>query len=247
MTWTEYWNEDTTVYVNDRHRRVHYRDVARDILAVLPAPGARVVDYGCGDALSADAVADECAHLYLCDSAPRVRKRLAGRYCERTDISVVSPEQFEALGHGSIDVIVANSVVQYLSLQQFHQFLKIAREKLAGAGLLVLGDIVPRDLGMAADAAELLKFARAHGFLLPAAAGLVRSFFSDYRRMRAKFGLLRFDEDQIVAMLNRAGFRAIRHPNLGHNTQRMTFIAWPGAIEAASAPEAELTEAMTAH
>lgn len=226
MSWLAYWNDKTTVYVSDRHRRVHYQTVARDIAAALPGSGARVVDYGCGEALSAGLVAERCRQLYLCDGADSVRARLAERYAGRPDIGVISPQQFEQLPDGSIDLIVANSVVQYLSMLELQLLLALARRKLRPGGELLLADIIPRSVGPLTDAVALLKFAAANGFLLAAGAGLARSFFSDYRRVRGQLGLLRFDESEIVELLQRSGFAARRrYPNLGHNQRRMALTA----------------------
>jgi SAM-dependent methyltransferase len=236
VTWAEYWNGETTVYVNARHRRVHYERVAHDVLRYLPGPAARIVDYGCGEALSADRVAEACAHLALCDSAPKVRERLAQRYAGRDDIGVIAPEEFEGLPAGTVDMILVNSVVQYLSDAELARLLAVARDKLAPGGRLVLADVIPRHVGPLRDAAELLEFARANGFLVSAVAGLVRSYFSSYRRNREQFGLLRFEEDEIIALLQQAGFAAQRaHPNIGHNTRRMTVLAVPVSAEAAVA------------
>ena len=225
MTWTEYWNGETTIYVNARHKAVHYEAVARDIVACLPGPDARVVDYGCGEALSAHLVADACGHLYLCESSESTRQRLAARK-GRADIDVISPHQFEQLPPGSVDVIVANSVVQYLSVSELKHLLAVARDKLSHEGRLVLADVIPRHIGMVRDVAELLKFAAANGFLLAAGAGLVRSYFSNYRQVRQQLGLLQFDEAEILGLLGQSGFVAHRRkPNIGHNAHRMTFVA----------------------
>ncbi len=245
VTWAEYWNGETTIYVNARHRSVHYDVVARDVLHYLPGPGARVVDYGCGEALSAHRVADACAHLYLCDAAPKVRDRLAARYAGRPNIGVIGPEQFEQLPPGTIDMIVVNSVVQYLSAGELARLLAIARDKLNPVGRLLLADVIPRQVGPLRDAAELLKFAKANGFLLSAAAGLVRSYFSSYRRKRERFGLLRLDETEIIGLLAQSGFVARRtYPNVGHNVQRMTLLAVPASAETAARP---LPEGDAAH
>jgi trans-aconitate methyltransferase len=226
VTWTEYWNGETTIYVNARHKAVHYEAVARDIVACLPGPAVRVVDYGCGEALSAHLVADACAHLYLCESSESTRQRLAARTEGRADIDVISPHQFEQLPPGSVDVIVANSVVQYLSASELTHLLAVSRDKLSREGRLVIADVIPRHIGMVRDVAELLKFAAANGFLLAAGAGLVRSYFSNYRQVRQQLGLLQFDEAEILGLLEQSGFVAHRRtPNMGHNARRMTFVA----------------------
>ncbi len=92
----------------------------------------------------------------------------------------------------------------------------------------MLADIIPRHVGAITDAAQLLRFAAANGFFFAAATGLVRSFFSKYRRVRATLGLLQLDESEVFRMLEQSGFIAHRHhPNIGHNQKRMAFVASP--------------------
>jgi len=62
--WLAFWNGSHPIYVNARHKDVHYRLIAKAIAALVPRPDARVLDYGCGEALHADAVA---ARLNLLD------------------------------------------------------------------------------------------------------------------------------------------------------------------------------------
>jgi hypothetical protein len=58
--------------------------------------------------------------------------------------------------------------------------------------------------------------------------GLVRTVFSDYRKLRAKAGLTFYDERSMVTKLAAAGFTAQRATrNIGHNQIRMTFRARP--------------------
>jgi hypothetical protein len=228
VNWAEYWNGETTLYANARHRRVHYETVARDIIGHLPAPDARVVDYGCGDTLAADRVARCCGHLHLCDGSPRVREMLNARYAGERNITVISPQQFEQFSARAIDMIVANSVVQYLSAAEFSHLLVLSREKLSLGGRLVLADIIPHGVGPLQDALELMKFASTNGFVLSAAAGLVRSYFSNYRQIRERSGFLQFEEREMLNVLEQSGFAAHRHyPNMGHNGRRMSFVASP--------------------
>lgn len=225
MSWTEYWNKETTVYVNDRHKRVHYERIAQDVRRLVPSPTARVVDYGCGEASSAEQIAAACGQLMLCDSAETVRSRLAARYADRANIDVISPEAFEALPAGSIDMIVVNSVVQYLSRAEFGRLLRVWAGKLKPGGQLVLADIVPPDVSPYADAFQLLKFAAANGFATAALVGLVRSYISDYRKVRERLGFLQLSEAEVLRAMTEAGLTPRRHaPNIGHNARRMTFV-----------------------
>lgn len=226
LRWIDFWNGETTIYVNSRHRAAHYRQVAEGILRQVPGDKARVLDYGCGRALSAELVADGCAHLYLCDGAESVRTALSEQFRDRRDVSVLASAEISSIPDGSIDLLVVNSVVQYLSLDEFRDALTLWGRKLSVGGTLLLADIIPPGRGALADAAALLNFAARNGFLFAAGAGLVRTFFSDYRRVRSRLGIRMFDETGMIELLKSRGFAARRHfPNLGHNAGRMAFVA----------------------
>lgn len=225
MNWIEFWDGKPTIYANARHEAAHYRQIAEDIAALLPGPFARVLDYGCGAALSAGRVADACAHLYLCDASANVRAGLSARLGHRADVTVLAPDALGAVPDGSLDLIVANSVIQYLPAEALREALSLWRVKLSDQGKLLVADVVPPGQSPLGDAAALLRFAAANGFFLAACAGLVKTFFSDYRKLRSQLGFQVFDEQAMIALLTQAGFAARRHvPNLGHNPARMAFI-----------------------
>jgi SAM-dependent methyltransferase len=226
--WIAFWDSKHSIYVNARHRDVHYRTIAEHIRAYLP-PDATVLDYGCGEALSADLVAGAARRLILCDAAPTVRAGLAARYAGRPSIEVRSPDEVAGLPSGSLDVVVMHSVAQYLTPAELDARLALFRRLLRADGLLILGDIIPPDVSAATDAMALLRFAGANGFFLAAMFGLVRTVaLTDYMRLRTNLGLTRYGETEIVARLEAAGFSARRAPeNIGHNPARMTFLARP--------------------
>lgn len=237
MTWRDFWNGETTIYVSDRHREIHYRRVAEDIIAMLPDEESRVLDFGCGEALSAGLIAGSCRSLVLCDAAATVRDKVRARTREVANARVVTPEAIEAMPDGAFDLIVANSVIQYLARDELEGWLATWRRVLSPSGRLVLGDVVPRRVGPLVDAAALLRFSAEHGFLLAAAGGLVRTALSDYRRKRAKLGLLQLDEREIIEIAQSKGLRAARSGrNLGHNPARLTIVAQPVPVVATDAP-----------
>jgi SAM-dependent methyltransferase len=227
-SWRDFWNRDTPIYAGERHKILHYRLLARDIAALIPSPEATVLDHGSGEALSADRVAAKCRLLYLCDAAPLVRERLTERFRDYPRIAVIAPEELEDLDDESLDLVVANSLVQYLSLEELRSCLGLWRDKLKRDGRLVLADVIPHDLGALTDARALLAFAWKGGFIRRAALGLAHTALSDYRRLRNELGLARYDEGEMIDILRSSGFSAERRrPNLGHNQARMTFVARP--------------------
>lgn len=225
MSWRDYWNADTPIYVSDRHKVLHYGLVARDVAALVPGSDAAVLDHGCGEALGAGRVAAACRRLYLCDGAPLVRERLRERFRSEPKIAVIAPEELDGLPDSSLDLVVANSLLQYLSVEELDGLLGLWRVKLAGRGTLVLADVLPPELSPLDDVRALLGFAWQGGFLRAAVAGLVRTAFSDYRTLRAELGLTHHSEAEMRELLAARGFAAERRPNLGHNPKRMAFAA----------------------
>jgi ubiquinone/menaquinone biosynthesis C-methylase UbiE len=225
MNWRDYWNQDTPIYSGERHKLLHYKRVASDIIGHIPSRDAVVLDYGCGEALFADQVAAKCAKLYLSDAAPLVRKRLQAKFGTNERIAILSPDQVASIADASLDLIVVNSLLQYLSLDELRGLLKLWRTKLKSGGQLVIADVIPPDVSPITDARALLSFAWHGGFLRSALMGLARTAVSEYRKIREEIGLAQYSEDEMVDILQDAGFTPERAGrNFGHNQARMTFI-----------------------
>ena len=231
MDWISFYDfKHSVIYVNARHRDVHYRTIALDIRGHVPSPTAAVLDYGCGEATSADLVADACAQLVLVEAAPNVRASLTMRYAGHPKIAVIAAEQAAALPRASFDLVVMHSVAQYLTQSEFDRLLATFRSLLKLDGLFILGDIVPPHFAAPAAALSLLRFGAANGFFWAAAFGLVRIFASDYLRLKKTAGLSHYSEAAMLERLRKAGLKAERAKrNIGHNQHRMTFLCRPSA------------------
>lgn len=225
-SWVDFWNRDSAIYVSERHKTLHYRGVARDIAELITVPGARILDHGSGEATSADIVAARCAMLYLCDAAPNTRAKIATQFAGNSRIKPVAPEDVALLDDGSLDLIVANSLLQYLTSDALDGLLETWKAKLKPGGRLVLADVIPPNVSPVTDAAALLKFAGEGGFLGAAVVGLARTFFSDYRKLRGELGISTHSEAAILNRLANHGFSGRRlAKNIGHNPARMSFEA----------------------
>ena len=226
MNWREFWSGEHSIYVNARHRALHYDLLAKHIAALVPSPDAVLLDYGCGEALAADSVVRKCRSLMLFDAAPNVQDRLRRRFSGNERIIVLTAEALNALEPPSLDMIVCTSVLQYLGVDEFEAVLETWYELLRSNGRLVVADIVPPGLGALADAKALLQFAFEGGFFFPAVWGLARTLFSNYRKLRDEIGLSTYSEADMFELLSRYGFAPERaEHNIGHNRASMTFIA----------------------
>jgi ubiquinone/menaquinone biosynthesis C-methylase UbiE len=224
--WIDYYDSTHTIYASKLHRNLHFELIARDIIGYISSPDAVVLDYACGEALSAARVADACGKLYLAEPAPGVRGRLIARFAPNTKIRVRSLEDLRKTDAKSIDLAIMNSVAQYMTPAELDAAFGTIKRLLKPGGRLILGDILRPEVGMPKDVLALLRFAATHGFLRDALIGLISTALSDYRQLRAKVGLQRYSEAEITAKLAASGFSASRaHVNIGHNPWRMTFVA----------------------
>jgi ubiquinone/menaquinone biosynthesis C-methylase UbiE len=232
MNWREYFQKDVSLYVNARHKTLHHQQLLSDyinLFKTLNVPqDAFMLDYGCGETLTARELV-QCGHaLWLYDPSTHVQSMLQVLYGSENKITVMTPQALESAADASIDVMLATSVIQYLSLSEQEQMLKLAHRLLKPTGKLILADVIPPSNTMMKDTTALLRFAWQGGFLIAAILGLIRTYFSDYRRLRSTLGLTTLSENDTLTSLQHAGFNAHRHlKNIGHNQKRMTFVATP--------------------
>jgi ubiquinone/menaquinone biosynthesis C-methylase UbiE len=224
--WIDYYDSTHTIYASKLHRDLHFQLVAKDIISFIPSPDAVVLDYACGEALSAARVAEACGRQFLAEPAPGVRGRLIARFAPNMKIKVRSLDDLRNMDEKSIDLVIMNSVAQYMTPHELALAFATIRRLLKPGGRLVVGDILRPEVGMARDVIALLRFAKACGFLRDALIGLVSTALSDYRHLRSRVGLQRYSEADMLARLTAAGFSASRVDfNIGHNPWRMTFVA----------------------
>jgi SAM-dependent methyltransferase len=225
--WLAFWDSAHSIYVNARHKNVHYRLIAEQIAALVPNPRARVLDYGSGEALHAHLVAAVAGELLLCEGAPRVRAGIATRFAGDANIRALSPEAVACLPDHTLDLVVLHSVAQYLAPAETDALFRLFRRLMKSDGLLVVSDIIPPDVAAWTDARALLRLGAANEFFLAALFGLGRTLLSNYWRLRTRFGLTRYTEADMIKKLADAGFTAQRAANIGHNDARMGFHARP--------------------
>jgi len=226
--WRSFWDSNHSIYVNARHKDVHYREIAEGIATYVPGPNARVLDYGCGEALHADLVAAAAGEVYLSDSAATVRAQMAARFADNPRIKVLAPEKVEHLPSQTFDLIVSNSVVQYLTAAELDRLLALWRRLLKPDGALIVADVIPPDVGTISDVTALLRYAARNRFLLAAVLGLARTAISPYRKLRSQLGIAQYTEAEFRQKLVAAGFSVERlSRNLEHNPARMSFRAKP--------------------
>jgi SAM-dependent methyltransferase len=226
--WQAFWSGSHRIYVNDRHLAAHYAQIADDLIALFPNRRGVLLDWGCGDALASPRLAAAGFAVALYDAVPAVQARVAQRFAGASGITVLDDAGYAALPARSVDVLLVNSVLQYLPRDALATLLPRFRTLLKPDGVLLLADVIPPDAGMLADIAALLRAGARHGFLLAALGGMAATFFSDYRKLRREIGLTTWSEPEILALLRAHRFiaeRVVR--NIGFSPQRMLIRAVP--------------------
>jgi ubiquinone/menaquinone biosynthesis C-methylase UbiE len=225
-TWIEFWDSDNGIYVNARHKAAHAKLVLRHILNHVTSPDMHVLDYGCGEATYAVELAGRCRSLTLVDAAPSVVRDLRQRLEGIAGIQVMTPETLATSPAASHDLVVVNSVLQYLDPAMTAAALSEIKRVLRQDGRVIIADVVPPGSGKLRDALALLQFGLQAGFFFAALVRLVRLALSNYSRIQSEFGFSRYTEAEFLALLQGHGFIARRiHPNFGHNQNRLCFEA----------------------
>src|SRR5215813_11101339 len=170
--WIDYYDSTHTIYASKRHRDLHFEIIARDIIGYISSRDAVVLDYSCGEALSAGEVANACGKLILAEPAPGVRGRLIARFAPNTKVRVRSLEDVKKMAENSIDLVVMISVAQYMTPGELDAAFAVVRRILKPGGRFVLGDILRPEVGMIRDVLALLQFAWTNGFFKDALIGL---------------------------------------------------------------------------
>jgi SAM-dependent methyltransferase len=232
-SWLEFWNAPNAIYVSERHRQAHYAKVLSGIGRVMPAGDAAVVlDWGCGDALAANDLAQTCRMLLLYDRADCTRRRLLANYAGSPKIHVLDDAELDAVAPASIDLIIVNSVVQYLDRRQFAEALQLFHRLLKSDGALLLGDIIAPDTPLIGHVATFLRFAWQNGFFVAAIIGLARNFVSPYRKLRRDAGYACYAQIQMLGLLDDNGFAGERlASNIAVGQLRSSYLARKSSAE----------------
>jgi SAM-dependent methyltransferase len=157
---------------------------------------ARVLDFGCGFGFVAEALAPKVGELFVWDSSAnmlRCTQRLVAG-CRNVRVLDLSDPQTVPCDL-RFDLIVVNSVVQYMSLDEFSVSLACWRTLVAPGGRIVISDLIPRNHHAISDVMDMLRFSARRGILGDAILWAFRKL-GRYRRVRrvSSFGGIGLEE-----------------------------------------------------
>ena len=205
---------------------MHSEKILNDIGCWIPSSDCAILDYGCGEALYATGLLAKCSHLTLVDTSQNTRTQIKSRLNNSDNVKILSPEDCASLKNDSIDLIVANSVFQYLNQDQTLFTIQLFHRVLKHDGKVIIADIIPLNSSVLSDSFNLLKLGYRNQFFLASIFGLFKTFFSDYRILRNSLGLTNYSSDDLIYFLTQNGFKGkLEVKNFGHNKNRLCFSA----------------------
>lgn len=167
--WVTYWDELPEGRLLFRPESEEY---VRNLLTVFPIDErTRILDFGCGYGAIAEALAEQASVVCLWDAAESMRRTAVERLADRPNVRGVDLERENP---GQFDLILVNSVVQYMTPDELRGWLRRWRTMLAPDGCVVLSDLIPPRHSTLADLRSLLFFSLRRGYLLEAVRNVLR-------------------------------------------------------------------------
>ncbi len=142
----------------------------------------RVLDFGCGFGIITALVARSVREVCAWDATPSMRAWAQRNSADCPNVQIIDAESDPRLSGDAepYDLILVNSVIQYMRPPERRAWLRRWRALLAPRGTVVLSDLVSPRHRMWHDVASLWRFYERHGRLTDA----LRQRLGDLRRYR---------------------------------------------------------------
>jgi SAM-dependent methyltransferase len=186
---------------------------------------ARVLDFGCGFGFVAEMLAPHVGELFLWDASANMRRRARLNVAGRQNIRLLDLSDPKSLPDElQFELILVNSVVQYMNLEEFSAWLLRWRSMLAPGGRIVVSDLIPPNYPALRDVPDLLSFSARRGFLVCAVWQALREI-GRYWKVRRFRPLSRIGLEELSKLGKDAGLAASYLPvNLTHFRTRLTAV-----------------------
>lgn len=223
---------DWAAYCNGVNDKRIFADEAGDHVArlreVVPLRATDVVlDFGCGFGYVLVLLARHVGRVAYWDAAANVLRRAGDRVAHLPHVEMVDLAEGRPAPDRIYDLVLVNSVVQYMQRAELAGWLARWRSMLRDDGRLVVSDVPTPDLSTWEELTDMLAFAERRGFLWAA----VRDGFREagrYARTRRRLSLLCLTPDELAALAMEAGLSPELLPaNLTHRSGRFSMLLRP--------------------
>lgn len=222
LAWTTYYDELAIAGTFDLFEREADFFVSRLCDAFSIDSDTVVIDFGCGFGAVAERLAARGAQLRFWDSSVIMRLKASQRLAALPQASLLDLSDPGQGPRGEADLVIVNSVAQYMTLEELVSWLQRWRTMLKPGGAIVLSDIVSPGSTLFTEVRESLRFAARQHILWRTVPRLIRESVR-YTRWRNALELLRLDQSDLSRMAKEAGLKADKRPqNLTFRSNRWT-------------------------
>ena len=190
----------------------------------------RVLDFGCGFGSVVALLAPLVSEVWWWDRSPTMRAATRRMTSEFHNARLYDLSASPLLGdktdrpEGTFDLILVNSVVQYMTPAELWRWIERWRDLVAPNGQIVLSDLIPQQHGRLSDMIDLFRFAARHGSPFRAARQAIGDV-GGYRRASRAAPLVRVGTRDLTQHATDAGLETKVLPrNLTHFTKRWTAV-----------------------
>ena len=174
-----------------------------------------ILDYGSGSGEIALQLKNEKNNIICYEPIPHMFNKLKSNLCE--DFFLIN--DLKNINR-KIDMVIINSVLQYVEKKQFEDDLKEIKSKV-----LIISDIIPYDYSRWFDLYHSLKFSLKNKFLTLYCIHVYKQIFTNFSfHYNPKY--TKYSKDEIVFILNKLGYQVKFVDNLGINFRRFSLIAY---------------------
>lgn len=227
-SWRTYW-EVPAISTQQREHQVQSRYYLRKLEAAISlSPEMRVLDFGCGFGFVAEGLSEKVSEVLLWDASSNMRSQAQHLNAARANVRLIDLSTEKALAQSlSLDLILVNSVIQYMGSEEFSTWLTCWRNMLASNGRIVLSDLIPlASPPRLLEMYEAFVFNVRHGLL---GHLLSRTNFSAIKRYsktsQTAEPLLKFSKESLAQFTHSAGLALEVLPNnLTHFSSRLTAV-----------------------
>ena len=200
----------------------------------------RVLDFGSGYGFVAALLAPLAREVHVWDPAASMRRATARsteglanvRFCDLTALPSLPPGHDASPPLSPLDLILVNSVAQYMGPGELWGWLGRWRAMLAPGGRVVLSDLIPSGHRGRSDVVDLLRLGASYGSPIRGARDALGGFSSYWRANRAA-PLARIDPQQLAQRAADAGLdMGVLPDNLTHFRTRWSAVLRPRGDEA---------------
>jgi len=128
------------------------------------------------------------------------------------------------------DLIVVNSVIQYMSEEEFASWLGRWRNMLESSGVLMISDVILPQPAFLTEVADSLSFSAKEGFLIRTLRRDFKQYWR-YLKVRRQATMTRYAKDDFSRRVKQAGFTVRFLPeNLTYRSNRFSALLQPVSI-----------------